>query len=66
MSNEYYGKNGVMTEGWDTEREAQFVYDLWYILNEECAVYLNGYVTEYNGKWVIMYRPLEPPVGSSL
>jgi hypothetical protein len=47
----YYGKNGVMSEGWDTEEEAQTEFNSFYQDDEyeECEVIF------YNGKWVISY-----------
>ena len=48
----YYGKDGAMTEGWETEEEAQKEFEEFY-QNEE---YKDCFVTEYNGEWVIAYE----------
>ena len=48
----YYGKNGSMTEGWDSEEEAEREFDEFY-QDEE---YDGCFVKEYNGKWVIAYE----------
>lgn len=47
----YYGQNGVMSEGWDTEAEANAEMQQWYQDDEHEGCY----VTELNGKWVIAY-----------
>lgn len=48
----YYGKNGAMTKGWETEEDAQKEFDDFY-QDEE---YEGCFVTEYNGEWVIAYE----------
>lgn len=51
MISGYYGQSGAMSEGWDTEDEAEKEFNEWYQDDE----YSDCYVTEYNGKWVIAY-----------
>lgn len=47
----FYGKEGAMTEGWDTEEEAQNEFDEFYSDDE----YEDCEVIQYNAKWVIAY-----------
>lgn len=47
----YYGKDGAMTSGWETEEEAKAEFESYY-QDEEFS---GCYVTEINGKWVIAY-----------
>ena len=48
----YYGKNGVMSEGWDSEEEAEAEFEEWY---ENDPDFDGCYVTKHNGKWVIAF-----------
>lgn len=48
----YYGKEGVMSEGWDTEEEAIAELDEFYQDDE----YADCFVVECNDKWVIAYE----------
>lgn len=47
----YYGKDGAMSEGWDTENEAQAEFDEFY-QDEE---YEDCEIIKHNDKWVIAY-----------
>ena len=49
----YYGKDGVMSEGWETEEEAQKEFKEFYENDERFA---GCFVTEYNDEWVIAYE----------
>lgn len=49
----YYGKDGAMTSGWETEEEAQAEFDEYYADDENfegCFVH-----QESDGEWVIAY-----------
>jgi hypothetical protein len=48
----YYGKDGVMSDGWDSKYEAIEVFNAYYKDNEDAP---DAEVIEYNGKWVIAY-----------
>ena len=48
----YYGKNGIMSSGWDSEDEAEREFDEFYQGEE----YEDCFVTELNGEWVIAYE----------
>lgn len=48
----YYGKDGVMSEGWNTEEDAEKEFEAFYQDDE----YENCFVAEYNGYWVIAYK----------
>jgi|AZII01.1.fsa_nt_gi hypothetical protein len=59
MNTGYYGKNGLMTDGWDTEEEAQEEFEEFY-KNETDDVdgsylYRECEIIEKDGKWVIAY-----------
>lgn len=48
----FYGKDGAMTTGWETEAEAQAEFETWYQGDE----FSGCYVTEIRaGEWVIAY-----------
>ena len=48
----YYGNDGSMSSGWDTEEEAKNEFEEFYQDDE----YAGCYVTEINGKLVIAYK----------
>ena len=47
----FYGKDGAMSEGWETEEEAREEFDSYYSDEE----YKGCEVVFYNGEWVIGY-----------
>lgn len=47
----FYGQEGVMSDGWDAQEDAQAEFEAFY-KNPE---YDGCEVIEYNGKWVIAY-----------
>ena len=48
----WYGKNGVMSDGWDSEAEAQAEFNEFYTDDEyaDCEI-----IERSDGKWVIAY-----------